>query len=48
MASIRRDGIKKTYEEGRGNIQARARATAEVHTRTEREAIVALWHAVFG
>ncbi len=35
-----RDGIKKTYEEGRGNIQVRARASVEVHPKTEREAIV--------
>ena len=35
-----RDGIRKSYEEGRGNIQVRARATVEVHPRTEREAIV--------
>ncbi len=35
-----RDGIKKTYEEGRGNIQVRARASIEVHPKTEREAIV--------
>jgi DNA gyrase subunit A len=35
-----RDGIKKSYEEGRGNIQVRARATVEVHPKTEREAIV--------
>ncbi|MBL0278390.1 MAG: DNA gyrase subunit A [Anaeromyxobacter sp.] len=35
-----RDGIKKAYEEGRGNIQVRARATVEVHPKTEREAIV--------
>jgi DNA gyrase subunit A len=35
-----RDGIKKSYEEGRGNIQVRARASVEVHPKTEREAIV--------
>jgi DNA gyrase subunit A len=35
-----RDGIRKAYEEGRGNIQVRARATIEVHPKTEREAIV--------
>ncbi len=35
-----RDGIRKAYEEGRGNIQVRARATVEVHPKTEREAIV--------
>jgi DNA gyrase subunit A len=35
-----RDGIRKSYEEGRGNIQVRARASVEVHPKTEREAIV--------
>jgi DNA gyrase subunit A len=35
-----RDGIKKTYEEGRGNIQVRSRASVEVHPKTERESIV--------
>jgi DNA gyrase subunit A len=35
-----RDGIRKSYQEGRGNIQVRARAAVEVHPRTEREAIV--------
>ncbi len=35
-----RDGIRKAYEEGRGNIQVRARASVEVHPKTEREAIV--------
>ncbi len=35
-----RDGIRKAYEEGRGNIQVRARASIEVHPKTEREAIV--------
>jgi DNA gyrase subunit A len=35
-----RDGIQKAYLEGRGNIQVRARATIEVHPKTEREAIV--------
>ncbi|MCM2332700.1 MAG: DNA gyrase subunit A [Anaeromyxobacteraceae bacterium] len=35
-----RDGIRKAYEEGRGNIQVRARATVEVHPKTERESIV--------
>ncbi len=35
-----RDGIKKCYEEGRGNIQVRARASVEVHPKTERESIV--------
>ncbi|HVO17917.1 MAG TPA: DNA gyrase subunit A [Anaeromyxobacter sp.] len=35
-----RDGIRAAYETGRGNIQLRARATVEVHPRTERESIV--------
>jgi len=35
-----RDGIRAAYEKGRGNIQVRARASVEVHPRTEREAIV--------
>ncbi len=35
-----RDGIRKAYQEGRGNVQVRARATVEVHPKTEREAIV--------
>ena len=35
-----RDGIRKAYETGRGNIQVRARASVEVHPKTEREAIV--------
>jgi DNA gyrase subunit A len=35
-----RDGIRAAYETGRGNIQLRARATVEVHPRTERETIV--------
>ncbi len=35
-----RDGIRAAYEKGRGNIQVRARASIEVHPRTEREAIV--------
>jgi DNA gyrase subunit A len=35
-----RDGIRKAYEEGRGNIQVRARASIEVHPKTERESIV--------
>src|SRR5512133_515643 len=35
-----RDGIRSAYERGRGNIQVRARASIEVHPRTEREAIV--------
>src|SRR5512133_2714317 len=35
-----RDGIRQAYETGRGNIQVRARASIEVHPKTEREAIV--------
>ncbi|GEJ57674.1 DNA gyrase subunit A [Anaeromyxobacter diazotrophicus] len=35
-----RDGIRKAYETGRGNITVRARAAIEVHPKTEREAIV--------
>src|SRR5690242_17227657 len=35
-----RDGIRKAYETGRGTITVRARASVEVHPRTEREAIV--------
>jgi DNA gyrase subunit A len=35
-----RDGIRKAYTEGRGTITVRARATIEVHPRTERETIV--------
>jgi DNA gyrase subunit A len=35
-----RDGIRAAYEKGRGTIQVRARATVEVHPKTEREAIV--------
>src|SRR5512142_1089254 len=35
-----RDGIRKAYETGRGTITVRARATIEVHPRTERESIV--------
>ncbi len=35
-----RDGIKAAYETGRGTVQVRARASVEVHPRTEREAIV--------
>jgi DNA gyrase subunit A len=35
-----RDGIRAAYEKGRGNIQVRARASIEVHPRTERESIV--------
>jgi DNA gyrase subunit A len=35
-----RDGIRQAYETGRGAIQVRARASVEVHPRTERESIV--------
>jgi DNA gyrase subunit A len=35
-----RDGIRQAYETGRGTIQVRARATVEVHPKTERESIV--------
>jgi DNA gyrase subunit A len=35
-----REGIKQAYETGRGNIAVRARASIEVHPRTERESIV--------
>jgi DNA gyrase subunit A len=35
-----RDGIRAAYEKGRGTIQVRARATVEVHPKTERESIV--------
>jgi DNA gyrase subunit A len=35
-----RDGIRAAYEKGRGTIQVRARASVEVHPKTEREAIV--------
>jgi DNA gyrase subunit A len=35
-----RDGIRAAYETGRGTIQVRARASIEVHPRTERESIV--------
>src|SRR5512140_2369470 len=35
-----RDGIRQAYETGRGNIQVRARASVEVHPKTERESIV--------
>ncbi len=35
-----REGIRAAYEKGRGTIQVRARASIEVHPRTEREAIV--------
>ena len=35
-----RDGIRQAYETGRGSIIMRARATVEVHPKTERESIV--------
>jgi DNA gyrase subunit A len=35
-----RDGIRSAYEKGRGTVQVRARASIEVHPRTERESIV--------
>ncbi|ABS28671.1 DNA gyrase subunit A [Anaeromyxobacter sp. Fw109-5] len=35
-----RDGIRAAYEKGRGTIQVRARASIEVHPKTERESIV--------
>jgi len=35
-----RDGIRAAYEKGRGTIQVRARASIEVHPKTERETIV--------
>ncbi|HET7754403.1 MAG TPA: DNA gyrase subunit A [Anaeromyxobacteraceae bacterium] len=35
-----RDGIRQAYEKGRGTVTVRARATIEVHPKTEREAIV--------
>ncbi len=35
-----RDGIRQAYETGRGSIVIRARATVEIHPKTEREAIV--------
>jgi DNA gyrase subunit A len=35
-----RDGIRKAYTEGRGTITVRAKATIEVHPKTERETIV--------
>jgi DNA gyrase subunit A len=35
-----RDGIRSAYETGRGTIQVRARASIEIHPKTEREAIV--------
>src|SRR5512143_1146974 len=35
-----RDGIRAAYETGRGSIQVRARASIEIHPKTERETIV--------
>jgi DNA gyrase subunit A len=35
-----REGIRRAYETGRGAIEVRARASIEVHPKTEREAIV--------
>src|SRR5512146_3315188 len=35
-----RDGIRAAYEKGRGTIHVRARASVEVHPKTERESIV--------
>ncbi|HEX7489713.1 MAG TPA: DNA gyrase subunit A, partial [Anaeromyxobacteraceae bacterium] len=35
-----RDGIRKAYETGRGTVTVRARATIEVHPKTERETII--------
>jgi len=35
-----RDGIRQAYEKGRGTITVRARASVEVHPKTERESIV--------
>jgi len=35
-----REGIRQAYETGRGTIPVRARATVEVHPKTERESIV--------
>ncbi|HVP68085.1 MAG TPA: DNA gyrase subunit A [Anaeromyxobacteraceae bacterium] len=35
-----RDGIRQAYETGRGSITVRARASIEVHPKTERESIV--------
>jgi DNA gyrase subunit A len=35
-----RDGIRQAYEKGRGTVTVRARATIEVHPKTERETIV--------
>src|SRR5512143_3422401 len=34
------DGIRRAYETGRGSIQVRARASIEIHPKTERESIV--------
>ncbi len=35
-----REGIRQAYEKGRGTIAVRARATVEIHPKTERETIV--------
>jgi DNA gyrase subunit A len=35
-----RDGIRQAYETGRGTIELRARASIEIHPKTERETIV--------
>jgi DNA gyrase subunit A len=35
-----RDGIRQAYETGRGSITVRARASVEIHPKTERESIV--------
>src|SRR5512136_629397 len=35
-----RDGIRQAYETGRGSITVRARASVEVHPKTERESII--------
>jgi DNA gyrase subunit A len=35
-----REGIRQAYETGRGNVVVRARASIEVHPKTERESIV--------
>jgi len=35
-----REGIRSAYETGRGTVQVRARASIEVHPKTERETIV--------
>ncbi len=35
-----RDGIRQAYEKGRGTITIRARASIEVHPKTERESII--------